>query len=386
MIDAKILAHSINEFGDELITFDVTFPRIILAEVNTHRMFSKNTSSSRAIPIKKMIEVVQETPFIPIAWQKAHRGMQGSEYFTDNDATIINVGDIFDEQILKAIHAKPYLKGKWLEARNNVVKIAKDIDDVKTTKQLSNRLLEPFMWVRMIITTSIPGLENFFNLRCPQYDLGDGVLHRSRKNAIKYISDNNLDQFEGIFITELDWLMSNKSAAEIHIQALAEKMYDEYNESEPNKLLGGEWHIPFSKDIIGYDLGNSYPSYYLSGAGHGVKKDDIEKFLEWRLQTKIKVATAIAAGYSYTKIGDSKRTKIDRLINLHDRLLEEFHMSPFEHCNKTMTVEERDKAIKTEMYKDEDGNVQFREEKGWCRNIKGFIPYRVYVENEIEIF
>ena len=84
MIKAEIVAHSINEQEDELISVLVTFPRIILAEVNTHRMLSKNTSSSRAIPFKKMVEAVQNDPFIPIAWQKEHTGMQGYEYFTDS--------------------------------------------------------------------------------------------------------------------------------------------------------------------------------------------------------------------------------------------------------------------------------------------------------------
>ena len=66
----NITAHSLSPQGDELITVLATFPRIILAEINTHRMLSKNTSSSRAIPFKKMVESVQNDPFVPIAWQK----------------------------------------------------------------------------------------------------------------------------------------------------------------------------------------------------------------------------------------------------------------------------------------------------------------------------
>ena len=69
-IKAEIVGHSLSPQGDELISVLCTFPRIILAEVNTHRMLSKNTSSSRAIPFKKMVESVQNNPFIPIAWQK----------------------------------------------------------------------------------------------------------------------------------------------------------------------------------------------------------------------------------------------------------------------------------------------------------------------------
>ena len=64
-ISAEIVAHSINIHGDEIISVLATFPRIILAEVNTHRMLSKNTSSSRAIPFAKMVDTIQNDPFIP---------------------------------------------------------------------------------------------------------------------------------------------------------------------------------------------------------------------------------------------------------------------------------------------------------------------------------
>jgi hypothetical protein len=69
-INAKIVADSLSIHGDRLTTLLITFPRFILAEVNTHRMLSKNTSSSRAIPFEKMIQSVEKDPFIPIAWQK----------------------------------------------------------------------------------------------------------------------------------------------------------------------------------------------------------------------------------------------------------------------------------------------------------------------------
>ena len=84
MIKSEIVGHSKNKHGEEVISVLCTFPRIILAEVNTHRMLSKNTSSSRAIPFNKMLEAIKNDPFIPIAWQKEHSGMQGTEYIIDN--------------------------------------------------------------------------------------------------------------------------------------------------------------------------------------------------------------------------------------------------------------------------------------------------------------
>ena len=84
-INAEIVADSLSPQGDRLTSLLITMPRIILSEMNTHRMLSKNTSSSRAIPFNKMVQAVQENPFIPIAWQKYHPGMQGSEYHSKTD-------------------------------------------------------------------------------------------------------------------------------------------------------------------------------------------------------------------------------------------------------------------------------------------------------------
>lgn len=82
-INAKIIADSKNEFGNRITTFVLTYPRFIHAEIMTHRMFSRNAASSRAVPFEKLCESVMNDPFIPIAWQKDHSGMQGTEYFTE---------------------------------------------------------------------------------------------------------------------------------------------------------------------------------------------------------------------------------------------------------------------------------------------------------------
>ena len=159
MIKAEIVAHSLSPQEDELISVLCTFPRIILAEVNTHRMLSKNTSSSRAIPFHKMVEAVLENPFIPIAWQKHHSGMQGNKYHTGEG----NVGDI---------NYKARAERNWLKARDFAVQQAKHLyEDSLVTKQLSNRLLEPFMWTTMLITGSKEGWDNFFKLRNPVYEI-----------------------------------------------------------------------------------------------------------------------------------------------------------------------------------------------------------------------
>ena len=155
MFRAEIKAHSIDERGNELLTVSCTFPRIIVAEMNTHRMLSKNTSSSRAIPFEKMVQSVEQNPFIPIAWQKNHKGMQGNEYFTDS-------------------HLIESAEFCWLSARDEAVLNAKLLNgsEVGVTKQLCNRLLEPFMWTTMLITGPVKGgWDNFHSLRNPIYEI-----------------------------------------------------------------------------------------------------------------------------------------------------------------------------------------------------------------------
>ena len=261
-IEAKIIADSINKQGNRITTFLLTYPRFIHSELMTHRMFSRNSASSRAIPFEKMIRMVEEDPFIPIAWQKHHSGMQGNEYITDK----------------KIIDFK---KGVWLNSRNKAIQSAEElyynvsratsISDVielegtGVTKQLCNRLLEPFMWTTMLITGSKEGWDNFFSLRLPEYHLKGiptvdealslssetiTLVGKSKKELLKEINQIDNDSYTGFKTiinnyTDLDWLQINKGQAEIHMMALAEAIYDEYQNSVPLQLKENQWHIPF---------------------------------------------------------------------------------------------------------------------------------------------
>ena len=150
-ISAKIVADSIDPRGNRITTFVLTYPRFIHAELLTHRLFSRNAASSRAIPFKKMVEDIENDPFIPIAWQKDHKGMQGVEYITDP----VKIDDCV---------------GTWLLARNKAIREAKDLNNLHgVTKQLCNRLLEPFQWYTCLVTAT--EFDNFFELRMPCYEI-----------------------------------------------------------------------------------------------------------------------------------------------------------------------------------------------------------------------
>ena len=151
MIKVEIVADSANSFGDRLTSLVLTYPRIIHSEMMTHRMFSRNASSSRAVPVDKMIKAVRENTFCPFEFQKSHKGMQGSEYFTGADRQeCINL---------------------WLESAELALQQAEKMKAKCISKQIINRILEPYQYYTVLITGSKEGWQNFFNLRCPSYKL-----------------------------------------------------------------------------------------------------------------------------------------------------------------------------------------------------------------------
>lgn len=368
-IKAEIVADSVNEFNDRITTMLVTMPRIILAEFNTHRMFSRNSASSRAIPFNKMVKIVEENPFIPIAWQKDHKGMQGVEYITDEEDIKLNTD-------------------AWLKARDNAVSSAKYLNhgakegrDNGVTKQLCNRLLEPFMWTTVIVTAT--EFENFFALRCSKYQTEAGIF-RSKKDAIRntpFIDSGKETQ------SSLYWLKLNKGQAEIHMMVLAEAMWDAYNQSTPKKLQAGEWHIPFGDNIL------------IQASGNFAREDHYYalKSCKNEEELKVKVATVMAARTSYTVVGeDQKPLSYARMIEIHDSMFaaDPKHMSPFEHCAKAMTHKEYYHNLRGEFeisseyheYSGQEGGYSIPiiegDGKGWCANYRGWIQYRKMIPNE----
>lgn len=369
IINAQIVAHSVNEQGDELISVLATFPRIILAEVNTHRMLSKNTSSSRAIPFNKMVETIKNDPFIPIAWQKEHKGMQGTEYLTDSV-------DI------------EYAIGTWLHAKDSVIEEAVILTSgAGVTKQLCNRLLEPFMWTTMIITGPKSGWDNFFNLRCPDYQMMSsyGMQHyKSKKDFLKFVGlPDTVKNYQNW--NDVDWLKVNKGQAEIHMMALAECIWDAYNESTPKVLKAGDWHIPFEDKMTEpffkttTDENGTVTWIPLPGIDAGAK--------EWLENQKVKVSVSMAARTSYTVVGEEKTLDYEAMIGLHDRLLawDPPHSSPLEHVARVMYEDEYNtfhKGRLTDLSSTMEGlHPTYNRDKGWCNNFKGFIPYRYMVDN-----
>jgi thymidylate synthase ThyX len=139
-----VLLDSVSPIGVRLTTLEVTFPRFVLAEFNTHRVFSRNSASSRAIPTAKLIERVEHHPAMPLEWGRNRAGMSAGEVLDGEDA-----------RRAQAI---------WLHARDEAAARVRELLELGVHKQELNRLLEPFLWHTVVVTAT--EWDNFFELRC----------------------------------------------------------------------------------------------------------------------------------------------------------------------------------------------------------------------------
>ena len=180
-ITAKIIADSISPEKVRMTTMEIEYPRFILAELNTHRMLSKNSASSRAIPVKAMHEHILNAPAEPVYWGKNRAGMQAKEELAEPD--LADAKNIWQRAMQDAIHWSGGLASK-----------------LQLHKQIANRITEPWMTMKTVIS----GTEwrNFWWLRC-------------------------------------------HADAQPEIHVLAMKMRDAYLASTPKALYAGEWHVPY---------------------------------------------------------------------------------------------------------------------------------------------
>ena len=185
--DAKIVLDSVGPNGARLTTMELQYPRMVHAELMTHRAFSRNSASSRAIPTEKLLERVERDPVLPVWWGKNQGGMQAREELTGDELSLA--------------------RAKWLLGRDEAVGRARTLADTGLHKQIANRVVEPWMYITVIVTSTEWG--NFFALR-------------------------------------------DHADAQPELAACAKKAHVLYKESEPQKLASGQWHLPY---VEGNDAG-----------------------------------------------------------------------------------------------------------------------------------
>ena len=178
---AEVLIDSVNPAGQRLTTFVLRFPRFVLSEFNTHRMFSRNASSSRAIPTTKLMQQLREDPVLPVEWGRNQSGMQART--------------VLDPDAARAAEEQ------WLKARDASLAYAEQLREIGVHKQIVNRVLEPWMWTSVIVSSTT--YDNFFTLRC-------------------------------------------HPDAQPEIKRLADLMRAAFRASEPLPRAAGDWHLPFT--------------------------------------------------------------------------------------------------------------------------------------------
>lgn len=251
MIDAQIVLDSVNPVGNRLTTMQVTCHRYVLAELNTHRDFSRNSASSRARSVKKTIAEVETNPARPPFFNSERKGMSGGEPIDD----LITAKEV------------------WQQSVDDAVKHAKKLADLGVHKSIINRILEPYMWHTVIITST--NWNNFFEQR-------------------------------------LAMLEENIPAADPAMYILAEKMLKAYDASDPKQLNKGQLHTPF------------------------ITQEELKMFGKNPLSNSTRIALSVArcAGVSYLNHNVVRDHSKDlalfrRLINANPP-----HWSPMEHIAK----------------------------------------------------
>jgi thymidylate synthase ThyX len=274
--DAKVLADSRSPAGHRLTTLEATFPRFVLAEFNTHRVFSRNSASSRAIPIAKQLRRVLEEPYVPIEFGSNQPGMQagpplGGEKEEAAEGEWLRARDDAVRRVLGLVTNPGTAKGDLLDVLDQVEEATRaknrPAEWLNVHKQVANRLLEPFMWHTVIVTAT--EWDNFWNLRC-------------------------------------------HPDAQPEIRLVAETMRDTAAASEPAELAEGEWHLPL------------------------VRPEDRGQVA--LLEDLIKISAGRCARVSYLTHAGVR--DLDADIELHDRLLESGHMSPLEHPARPLMASE----------------------------------------------
>lgn len=294
-------------------SLELRYPLQIHAELMTHRKFSRNARSSRAVPVKRMIEEVMTEPFIPRYWGKNQKGMQATEEH-DAPVFITETNSIGEPQLYEYTN-----EAAWLHARDAVVKIVEGFEEAGYHKQVVNRLLAPWLHIDVLVTST--NFSNWFALR-------------------------------------------DHPAAEPHIRDLAVAMRESVEYGPVQELKEGEWHLPYIQPVDWADAAQR------AIAQIGLRPPDMTVH-EWQdhkrpinLKTRaelVKLSVPRCAAISYRPFHEGDRP-LEAELAKHDELAANGHWSPFEHQATP------DWANQTPLHGNLDGWIQYRKLfDGECR-------------------
>lgn len=295
----KILLDSISETGKRLTTLEITFPRIVLAEFNTHRMFSRNSASSRAIPFKKQLQRVMLDPFIPERFPINGKGMQPQGYYDRYTSS-------FEYKVARQI---------WLDARDEAIRFARELTGehvvdfnsegeplrLSVHKQIANRLLEPFMWHTVIVTAT--EFDNFFKLR----------THTDAQAEIKQIADLMYSAYHA-FDKEFPSVTKVEGAG--------------WEAIRPQVLKRGEWHLPLFNKQEDLPL---VENLWYSASGDLFKWITNLVGLNKNVFIEIPKMVSVARCARVSYLTHDGKRDIVKDLELFEKLVTQNHWSPTEH-------------------------------------------------------
>jgi len=309
MISAKVICDSLSEQGIRLTTFEIEVPRIVWAEFMTHRQLSRNAASSRAIPAAKMSEQLNGAPF------RFGKNISGMQDGGPHDQEVFIANDMFG--------CTP--ERSWEEAKERAIKHSQAFAEAGYHKQVYNRLTEPFQVIKAVVSAT--EWDNFFWLR-------------------------------------------NDIAADPTIAELARQMFEAMQDSKPQLLKVGEYHLPYIDTSVDA-AGKLYYWYYVSPS---------EK-LPLNVEEAIKMSCARCAAVSYRNEGYT----LEKCLQLYERLVgaEKKHSSALEHCATPMRPSHFYNGVNLSgsdwehgvSHADRNGNL-------WSGNFMGFIQHRKTIAGE----
>lgn len=333
---ATVIADSVSSVtGKRITTFELEFPRIILAEWNTHNALSKNASSSRAIPVPTMLKQVRENPAFPVRFGAANTGMQDKG--EHNELVIMT-----DDQA--ASWGGMYPDDAWRYAANQSADMAESFHEAGYAKQICNRLIEPFQMMKVVMTAT--ELNNFFWLR-------------------------------------------DHDAADPTIAELARKIKEAYDASTPVVLKPGEWHVPY------YNSGYWKPSFTFSQLNEPTANLADPKWKEnevvvdsfgHSLDHALVISASCCAQVSFRSLDDTieKARKVVSRLNLDGEEPDQpVHASPVEHQCTPIEAFKEGWHIYPENWP--DGVTHMDRDRTLCSgNMKGWIQRRQLVANHVK--
>lgn len=180
--------------------------RFILAEFNTHRAFSRNSASSRAIPIEKQIAKISKHPAYPLEWGSNKSGMQAGEPLSGKDAK-------------KA-------KKIWKKASRRAIEDCRKLEELGVHKQIANRILEPYMWHTVIVSST--EWDNFFEQRCsslaqPEIKAVADLIHDAYIKSVPHLLVSG--EFHLPYLQPEEFNLDNSTKAKICIARCARVSY-----------------------------------------------------------------------------------------------------------------------------------------------------------------